>query len=74
MSAMKHRALIVTDEENVWCVRLDGVLVVSFFGPHAQQWALREREELAQLLEAQSDVDLDELAHQGSAHPLPISW
>jgi hypothetical protein len=64
VSAMKHRALIVTHEENVWWVRLDGVVVVSFSGPHAQQWAYREREELSQLLEAQLDSELDE-QHSG---------
>jgi hypothetical protein len=57
---MKHRTLIVTREENIWWVRLDGEAVVSFFGPHAQEWAYRERIELAQLLEAQLDAELDE--------------
>jgi len=60
---MKHRNLIVTSEENIWWVRLDGVEVVSFFGPHAQQWAFRERIELAELLEAQSDAEQDEHEH-----------
>ncbi len=60
---MKHRALIVTREEKVWWVRLDGAVVVSFFGPHAKQWAYREREELAQLLAAQLDAELDEQHH-----------
>src|SRR5262245_12987363 len=64
VSAMKHRYLLVNGYENVWWVRLDGVEVVSFFGPHAQQWAYREREELAQLLEAQLDADLDEQHHE----------
>jgi hypothetical protein len=50
---MKHRVFI-TGEEDSWCVRLDGVDVVSFLGPHAQEWAVREREELAQLLDARS--------------------
>ena len=67
---MKQRALIVTDEENIWCVRLDGVEVVSFFGPHAQQWAFRERVELAELLEAQSDAEFDEHHHESVAQPL----
>jgi hypothetical protein len=60
---MKHRALFVSREENVWWVRLDGAVVVSFFGPHAKQWAYREREELAQLLAAQHDAELDEQHH-----------
>jgi len=67
---MKHRALIVTSEENIWWVRLDGVEVVSFFGPHAQQWAFRERVELSELLEAQSDADRDEQHHESVAQPL----
>lgn len=65
--AMKHRTLIVTGEENIWWVQLDGVEVVSFFGPYAQQWAYREREELAQLLEvleAQIDAEPDEHDHE----------
>jgi len=61
---MKHRALIVTSEENVWWVRLDGVEVVSFSGPHARHWAHRERIELAQLLEAQRDAEPDEQHHE----------
>ena len=64
VSAMKHKAVIVTDEKNVWWVRLDGVEVVSFFGPHAKQWAYRERVELAQLLEAQLDAEPDEQHHE----------
>ena len=68
VSAMKHKALIVTDEKNIWWVRLDGVEVVSFFGPHAKQWAYREREELAQLLEAQLDAELDEQYHESVSH------
>jgi hypothetical protein len=51
---MKHRVVDVTREENRWYVRLDGVDVVSFFGPHAQEWAVREREELAHLLDVRS--------------------
>jgi hypothetical protein len=62
VSAMKQR-------ENIWSVRLDGVEVVSFFGPHAQQWAFREREELAQLLEAQPDAEPDDLRHRRTAFP-----
>jgi hypothetical protein len=73
VSAMKHRALIVTGVENVWWVRLDGVDVVSFSGPHARQWACREREELAQLLEAQADTDLDEPQHASVSHA-QLSW
>lgn len=65
---MKHRTLIVTGEENIWWVRLDGVEVVSFFGPSAQQWAYREREELAQLLEAQLDAEPDEQYHESVSH------
>jgi hypothetical protein len=67
---MKHRALVVTNEENIWWVRLDGVEVVSFVGPHAQQWAYREREELEQLLEAQPDPDEDESRHESVSHAL----
>jgi hypothetical protein len=55
--AMNPRGLIVIGEERRWCVRLDGVEVVSFFGPHAEEWAVREREELAQLLDAQPHGD-----------------
>lgn len=51
---MKHRVLVIVGEEDGWRVRLDGVDVVSFFGPFALEWAVREREELAQLLDAQS--------------------
>ena len=51
---MKHRVLVIIGEEDGWRVRLDGVDVVSFFGPYAQEWAVREGEELAQLLDAQS--------------------
>ena len=61
---MKHRALVVTNEKNIWWVRLDGVDVVSFFGPHAKQWAYRERKELEQLLEAQLDPEPDEKRHE----------
>jgi hypothetical protein len=60
VSAMKHRTLIVTSEKNIWWVRLDGVEVVSFSGPHAQEWAYRERIELEQLLDAQSGAEPDE--------------
>ena len=70
VNAMNQRALIVTGEENVWWVRLDGVEVVSFFGPHAEQWAYREREELEQLLEAQLDAERDE-QHHDSSRTLP---
>jgi hypothetical protein len=76
---MKHRTLIVTCEENVWWVRLDGVPVVSFSGPHAQEWAYRELRELAQLFEAQLDADrdedhgeLDERYHEGVSN-MPAS-
>jgi len=71
VSAMKHGTLIVTSEENVWWVRLDGVEVVSFCGPHARQWAYRERDELAQLLDAQPDTELDEEHHESVSHALP---
>jgi hypothetical protein len=67
---MTHRALIVTGEENVWWVRLDGVEVVSFYGPHAQEWAYREREELAQLLDAQTDTEPDMLHDECVSHAL----
>jgi hypothetical protein len=55
-----HRVLTVTREENGWRVRLNGVDVVSFVGPHAQDWAFRERDELAQVLDAQSSDDLSD--------------
>src|SRR6187200_1967115 len=48
------RVLVVIDDGDGWGVRLDGVEVVSFTGPHARQWAVCEREELEQLLDAQS--------------------
>jgi len=67
---MKHRALVVTHEENIWWVRLDGVVVVSFSGPHARQWAYREREELTQLLEAQLEPELDEQYHESVSYAL----
>ncbi|HEX7798313.1 MAG TPA: hypothetical protein VF456_28310 [Vicinamibacterales bacterium] len=67
---MTHRALIVTGEENVWWVRLDGVEVVSFYGPHAQEWAYREREELAQLLDAQTDIEPDMQDDDSASHAL----
>jgi hypothetical protein len=51
---MKHRVLVIIAGEDGWRVRLDGVDVVSFFGPYAQEWAVREGEELAQLLDARS--------------------
>jgi hypothetical protein len=70
VNAMKHRALVVTNEENIWWVRLNGVEVVSFVGPHAEQWAYREREELAQLLDAQLDPDEDEQRHESVPHAL----
>jgi len=69
---MKHRALIVTVEENIWWVRLDGVEVVSFSGPHARQWAYTERIELAQLLEAQRDAESDE-HHEEEQHYETVS-
>jgi hypothetical protein len=72
VSAMKHKALIVTVEENIWWVRLDGVEVVSFSGPHARQWAHRERIELAQLLEAQRDAEPDE-HHEEEQHYETVS-
>jgi hypothetical protein len=45
---------MVLDDGDGWGVRLDGVEVVSFTGPHAREWAVCEQEELAQLLDAQS--------------------
>jgi hypothetical protein len=67
---MTHRILSVTREENGWRVRLNGVDVVSFFGPNAQDWAFRERDELAQVLDAQPS---DDLSHShGRAHPFEI--
>jgi hypothetical protein len=54
---MKPGIVIVTGEGDGWHVRLDGVDVVSFLGPHAHEWALREREVLAHLLSAQRDSD-----------------
>ena len=68
---MKHRTLIVTCDENVWWVRLDGLEVVSFYGPHAQEWAYREREELAQLLDA-LDSELAERHLDSMSHTLLI--
>src|SRR5262245_58175834 len=53
---MKSQGLSVIRDKNGWSVRLDGVDVVSFVGPHAQQWAFREREELAELLNARADA------------------
>jgi len=41
------RVLMVIDDGDGWGVRLDGVEVVSFTGPHAREWAVCEREELA---------------------------
>src|SRR5262245_66656743 len=83
VSAMKHKAVMVTSEENIWWVRLDDVEVVSFSGPHARQWAYREREELAQLLEALPDPEPDEPYHEsvrtlcsqdtGTESPLPAA-
>jgi hypothetical protein len=67
---MNHRVLNVTHEENGWRVRLDGVDIVSFFGPHAEDWALRERDELAQLLDAQTSVDSSD--HEARAHLFEI--
>ena len=48
------RVLVVIDDGDGWGVRLDGVEVVSFIGPHAREWAVCEREELEQLLDGQS--------------------
>jgi hypothetical protein len=65
---MKHRVLVIIGEEDGWRVRLDGVDVVSFFGPYAREWAVREGEELAQLLDAQSSygtpLDYRDNVHQ----------
>ena len=57
---MTHRVVSVTREENGWRVRLNGVDVVSFFGPHAQDRAFRERDELAKVLDAQTLDDLSD--------------
>lgn len=73
VSAMNQRTLVVTSEENIWRVQLDGVEVVSFCGPHAQQWASREREELEQLLDAQSNTEVDAQHYEDVAHTL-FSW
>src|SRR5262245_46688146 len=51
---MNHRVLLVIGEEDGWRVQLDGVDIVSFFGPYAREWAVREQEELEQLLDARS--------------------
>ena len=67
---MVHRVLTVTREENGWRVRLNGVRVVSFFGPHAQDGAFRERDELAQVLDAQSSDDLSD--RHATAHLFEI--
>ena len=67
---MKNRVLVIIGEEDGWRVRLDGVDVVSFFGPYAQEWAVREREELAQLLDAVSSYG-DPLDHRDNA---PLIW
>jgi hypothetical protein len=66
---MKHRVLVIIGEEDGWRVRLDGVDVVSFFGPYAQEWAVREHEELAQLLDAQSPYG-NPLDHRGNVHQI----
>jgi hypothetical protein len=66
---MRHRVLVVIGEEDGWRVRLDGVDIVSFFGPHAQEWAVREQEELAQLLEARSSCG-DPLDDRERAQPI----
>jgi hypothetical protein len=65
---MKHRVLVIISAEDGWHVRLDGVDVVSFFGPYAQEWAFREREELAQLLDAQSYGN--PLDHRDNVHQI----
>jgi hypothetical protein len=62
--------LMVIGDGNGWCVRLEGVEVVSFTGPHAQEWAVREREELAELLDAQSYGGPSE--RHDRAHPFAI--
>ena len=68
---IQHRVLIVTsDGENEWSARLDGVEVVSFVGPHAQEWAFRERGELAQLLDAHSYGDWH-YERRDAAYPSP---
>ena len=51
---MTDRVLIVINEQNGWSVQLNGVDVAKFFGPHAQEWAFRERDELIDLFDAQA--------------------
>ena len=71
---MTQRVLTVTgDEKSGWCVRLDGVEVVSFVGPHAQQWAFREWEELAQLLDAQPCADQYRYERTDAGYQFPIT-
>ncbi len=60
---MKDRVLIVVNKQNGWSVRLDGVEVVRFFGPHAEQWAFRECDELTDLLDAQLGSNLPDRHH-----------
>jgi hypothetical protein len=64
---MNQRVLVATPDENGWRVRLNGIEVVSFFGPHAREWALQEREELAQLLNAVACDDPSD--RDGVTHP-----
>ena len=64
---MKDRVLVIIGEEDGWRVRLDGVDVVSFFGPYAQESAVREQEELAQLLDAWSSSG-EPLDHRDNTH------
>ncbi len=68
---MENRVLIATPDQNGWRVRLNGIEVVSFFGPHAQEWALRERDELAQLLNAEPCDDPQD--RRDEAHPFVTS-
>jgi hypothetical protein len=64
---MNQRVLVATPDRNGWRVRLNGIEVVSFFGPHAREWALQEREELAQLLNAVACDDPSD--RDGVAYP-----
>jgi hypothetical protein len=53
---VNERVLIATQDQNGWRVRLNGIKVVSFFGPHAHEWAVREQKALAELLATKDDT------------------
>jgi hypothetical protein len=57
---MKTQHVSVIREKSGWCVRWNGVNVVTFDGPHAEEWALREREELVALLNISAPVEVFE--------------